>query len=180
MTIENFFIVAGAGLPPAAVASIGQAMGKWSLPNAKKQAGVMLRLAVVIGLGLTVSLLIASFLLPVLYPRVGHDVLQLAFWGIIITAGVQAAKVLNNILGNGILPSGGDTKFVLLTHIVSSYGASLPATVLFAIVLKLGAQSIFAARALEELVKLFVLLWRYRTPSWYRKSMSTLATGSSE
>ena len=43
MTIENFFIVAAAGLPPAAVASIGQAIGGGSLRHAKKQAGLVLR-----------------------------------------------------------------------------------------------------------------------------------------
>lgn len=69
---------------------------------------------------------------------------------------------------------------MLFTHIVSSYGAGLPAALLFAIVLKLGAQSLFVARALEELVKLFVFLWRYRTPSWYRKSVSTPTAASSE
>ena len=180
MTIENFFIVAAAGLPPAAVASIGQAIGKGSLPHAKKEAGLVLRLAFVVGLCLSVSLAAASFLLPVLYPRVGHDVQDLAFWGLIITAGVQVAKVFNDILGNGILPSGRDTKFVLFTHIVSSYGAGLPAALLFAIVLKLGTQTVFAARALEELVKLIVFLWRYRTPSWYRKSVSTATAASSK
>ena len=96
-----------------------------------------------------------------------------------IAACVQAAKVLNNILGNGILPSGGDTKFVLLTHIISSYAAGLPAAVLLGIVGKLGAQSVFAARALEEGLKVFILLLRYRTPSWYRKSVNRAPAASS-
>jgi Na+-driven multidrug efflux pump len=47
--------------------------------------------------------------------------LNLAFWGIQILAAVQPAKVVNNVLGTGILPSGGDTKFVLLSHVLSGY-----------------------------------------------------------
>jgi MATE family, multidrug efflux pump len=89
-------------------------------------------------------------------------------------------KVLNNILGNGILPSGGDTKFVLLTHVISSYAAGLPAALVLGIVARLGAQSVFAARALEEVLKMFIFLLRYRTPSWYRKSMNRPAAASSK
>ncbi|MGA8659674.1 MAG: MATE family efflux transporter [Chthoniobacterales bacterium] len=180
MTIENLFIVAAAGLPPAAVASIGQAIGKGLLRHAKMQAGLVLQLGVVVGLSFGALLVVASFLLPLIYPRVGQDVLQLAFWGLIITACVQAAKVLNNILGNGILPSGGDTKFVLLTHIIGSYAAGLPAAVLLGAVAKLGAQSVFAARAFEEALKVFVFVLRYRTSSWYRKSMDRPAAASSK
>ena len=93
---------------------------------------------------------------------------------------MQAVKVLNSILGNGILPSGGDTKFVLLTHIVSSYAAGLPVAVLLGTVAKLGAQSVFAARAFEEVLKVVVFLLRYRTPSWYRKSMDRPAAACSK
>jgi len=49
-------------------------------------------------------------------------------------------------VGDGILHRG-DTKFLLLTHIVSSYGEGMPAALLFAIVLRLGEQSVFATRA---------------------------------
>ena len=80
MTMENFFIVAAAGLPPAAVASIGQAIGKGLLRRAKMQAGLVLQLGVVVGLSFGALLVVASFLLPFLYPRVGQDVLQVAFW----------------------------------------------------------------------------------------------------
>jgi hypothetical protein len=37
----------------------------------------------------------------IVYPNVGKDVLHFTFWGIIIVANVQLAKVFNSILGNG-------------------------------------------------------------------------------
>jgi len=61
--------------------------------------------------------------------------------------GVQAPKALITFLGNGVLHSGGDAKLILFTHILSSYGPGLPAALLFAIVLKLEAQSVLATRA---------------------------------
>jgi Na+-driven multidrug efflux pump len=96
--IENIFIVAASGLAPAAVATVGQALGSDSLPHAQKEASLVLRAGVISGLAFAVALIGGSLLLPMIYPRVGQDVLHLAFWGIVITAFVQPAKVLNSSL----------------------------------------------------------------------------------
>ncbi len=165
-TIENLFTV---GLAPAAVATVGQALGTDATRNAQQQAKRVLRAAIVAGFIFTVILLGVSFLLPPLYPRVDKSVLNLAFWGILIVAAVQPAKVVNNVLGTGILPSDGDTKFVLLSHVLSSYAIGLPVAALTAVGLRFGALSVFASRALEELSKSTILYRRYRMRSWQRK-----------
>jgi MATE family, multidrug efflux pump len=121
------------------------------------------------GVILGAALIGVSFLLPIVYPRVGESVLGMATWGILITALVQWAKVLNNALGMGILPSGGDTKFVLLSHVISSYAVGLPVAALTGAVLRLGTASVFASRALEEVVKAVLLFLRYRSASWLRR-----------
>src|SRR6201982_1079894 len=106
MVIENLFIAAAAGIAPAAVASIGQAIGADSIRDAKAHARIVLQLAAYAGFVFTALLIGASFLLPALYPQIGNDVLRLAFWGLLIAALVQPAKVLNSVFGNGILASG--------------------------------------------------------------------------
>jgi Na+-driven multidrug efflux pump len=121
------------------------------------------------GLIFTAGLIVGGFLLPLIYPRVGRDVLQVAFWGAIIVALVQPAKVLNSYLGSGLLPSGGDTKFVLLTHVISSYLIGLPVAGIFGLALKIGAWTVFASRGLEETVKAVMLILRARTGNWQRR-----------
>jgi putative MATE family efflux protein len=180
MTIENLFIVAASGLAPAAVASIGQALGDDSLKKAKKHANAALRLGLIAGLLFSVLLCGASFLLPFVYPNVGKDVLHFAFWGIIIVACVQPAKVLNSILGNGILPSGGDTKYILLGHVVGSYGIGVPAAILSGFILRLSVWGVFGSRALEEVLKTIFFLLRYRTPAWYKKSVDELSPAAAK
>ena len=175
MTIENLFIVAASGLAPAAVASIGQALGNKSVENAKKHANAALRLGLIAGLLFSLLLFGSSFLVPFVYPNVGKDVLHLTFWGIIIAACVQPAKVLNSILGNGILPSGGDTKYILLSHVVGSYGIGVPAAIVSGFILHLSVWGVFGSRALEEVLKTSFFLVRYRKPSWYKKSVDELA-----
>ena len=171
MVSENLFIAAASGLAPAAIASIGQAIGAGSICSAKKNAAVVLRLGVIAGIFFTILLTGTSFLLSILYLRVGKDVLQVAFWGILIAACVQPAKVLNSILGNGILPSGGDTKFVLAGHLIGSYLVGLPAAVLLGIFAGFNAWGVFGARAMEEIIKAIAFLLRFRGPVWYQKSV---------
>jgi Na+-driven multidrug efflux pump len=168
-TVENLFIVAASGLAPAAVATVGQALGTDAKGNARKQARRVLYAAVVAGLLFAVALSCVSFLLPILYPRVNRPVLNLAFWGLIIAAAVQPAKVVNNVLGIGILPSGGDTKFVLFSHIASSYAVCLPLAASMTLLFRWGALSVFGSRALEELLKSGILLARYRTRAWQKE-----------
>ena len=168
-TVENLFIVAASGLAPAAVATVGQALGADARQVAREQARRVLKAAVVAGLLLTAALAGVSFLLPELYPRVDRQVLNLAFWGIIIVAAVQPAKAINNVLGTGTLPSGGDTKFVLFSHVVSSYAVGLPIAASTVLLLRWGPLSVFASKALEELLKSGLLFARYRTRVWQRE-----------
>jgi putative MATE family efflux protein len=173
MVIENLFIVAASGLAPAAVASIGQAIGAGSIRNAKTHARIVLRLAALAGLLFTSLLIGASFLLPALYPQIGDDVLRLAFWGLLIAAFVQPAKVLNSVLGNGILPTGKDTKFVLATHLIASYLIGLPAAILFGIIQGLSGLGVFGSRATEEIIKTVSFFMRFHSPAWYKKSFDS-------
>jgi putative MATE family efflux protein len=176
MTIENLFIVTSSGLAPAAVASIGQALGDDSIEDAKKHANAALRIGLLAGLIFSVLLFGSSFLVPFVYPNVGKEVLHFTFWGLIIAACVQPAKVLNSILGNGILPSGGDTKYILFCHGVGSYGIGVPAAILTGFLLHLSVWGVFGSRALEEVVKVVFFIKRYRTPTWYQKSVDELST----
>lgn len=176
MTIENLFIVASSGLAPAAVASIGQALGDDSIEDAKKHANAALRIGLLAGLLFSILLFGSSFLVPFIYPNVGKEVLHFTFWGLIIAACVQPAKVLNSILGNGILPSGGDTRYILFCHGVGSYGVGVPAAILTGFILHLSVWGVFGSRALEEVIKVIFFIKRYRTPTWYKKSVDELST----
>ena len=180
MTIENLFIVAASGLAPAAVASIGQALGEDSLKDAKKHANAALRLGLMAGLLFSLLLFGSSFFVSFIYPNVGNDVLHFTFWGIIIAACVQPAKVSNSILGNGILPSGGDTKYILLGHVVGSYGIGVPAAIVSGFVLHLSVWGVFGSRALEEVLKTIFFFMRYRTPAWYKKSVDELSNAAAK
>jgi Na+-driven multidrug efflux pump len=66
---------------------------------------------------------------------------------------MQPAKVLSNSLGNGVLASGSDTRFVLAGNLAGTYAIGLPAAVGLGLIAHFGFLGVFAAKAIEELSK---------------------------
>jgi putative MATE family efflux protein len=171
LSLENIFIVMSAGLAPAAVAVIGQALGTGSLPKAKADAWLTLRLGFLLAVVLGLLYGGCSFLLPFLYPKVGGDVLRLAFWGVFIMATSQPAKVLSSVLGNGVLASGGDTRFILFGNLAGTYAIGLPAAIGLGLFAGLGFFGVFVAKILEECVKATCFLVRFLKYRWYERAL---------
>jgi putative MATE family efflux protein len=171
LSLENIFIVASAGLAPAAVAVIGQALGESSLPKAKAYAWLVIRYGFILAFVLGALLAASSLLVGILYPKVGQDVLHLAFWGILLMAFTQPAKVLSSVLGNGVLASGGDTRFVLLGNLLATYALGLPSAVGLGLFAPLGFFGVFVAKVLEETVKVSCFFLRFARNRWYERAL---------
>lgn len=179
IAVESVFIVASSGLAAAAVTLIGQALGAGLLDEARHKAGVLLRLSVVTSITFGGLLVGAGLLLDTFYPTVAPQILTVAFWGVVLNAFFQPAKVLNMVLGGGVLSSGGDTRFVLLGDVVSAYAVGLPLALLLGFTLGFGVWGVFLARALEEVVKVALFLGRYRTARWYAEVRTADAAAAS-
>jgi len=171
MTIENIFIVAVAGLGPAAVAAVGQKLGSGSVQAAKQHANVVLRLGLITSIVLGILFAGVSLFVGVLYPKVGAEVLRFTVGGILVLACFQPAKVLNGIFGNGLLATGGDTKYVLMANLAGTYGIGLPIAIVLGLFTSLGLYGVFLAKGADEVTKLICFFFRYRTPAWYQKAI---------
>ncbi|MBV9298785.1 MAG: MATE family efflux transporter [Verrucomicrobia bacterium] len=175
MTIENIFIVAVAGLGPAAVAAVGQKLGTGSVQAAKQHASVVLRLGLLSSIFVGVLFAGVSLFVSLLYPNVGAEVVRFAVWGILILACFQPPKVLNGIFGNGLLATGGDTKYVLGVNLVGTYGIGLPLAIFLGLFTNFGLFGVFLAKGADEITKLVLFFFRYRTPAWYKNSQDQRA-----
>ena len=109
----------------------------------------------------------SSFLLPILYPKVGTDVLQLAFGGVLLMAITQPAKILSSVLGNGVLASGGDTRFVLIGNLAGTYVLGLPTAAGLSLLARFGFFGVFTGKILEEVVKAAFFFFRFCSARWY-------------
>jgi putative MATE family efflux protein len=171
LSLESVFIVASAGLGPAAVAVVGHALGKGSLKSAKANAWLILRIGLFAAVVLGGCFAASSFLLPMLYPKVGADVLKLAFGGVLLMAIIQPAKILSSVLGNGVLASGGDTRFLLIGNLAGTYALGLPTAAGLGLLAKFGFFGVFTGKILEEVVKAACFFFRFRSTRWYANGL---------
>lgn len=86
-------------------------------------------------------------------------------------AAIQPAKVLSSVLGNGVLSSGGDTRFVLLGNLAGTYAIGLPAAFGLGLLVPFGFFGVFAAKVLEELVKAACFSVRFLRARWYEHAL---------
>jgi putative MATE family efflux protein len=166
-TVEGAFIMLSSGLAVAGLTLAGQQFGVGDVSAARSKSWEVLRLG--LQASILFGLLAASgaLWLRQLYPEVTGDAMRLAVLGLVLNALFQPAKVLNMILGNGVLRAGGDTRFILAADTLSIYAVGLPLALLLAFPLQLGFAGVLAGRLCEELARLALYLPRYRTAAWH-------------
>ncbi len=77
-------------------------------------------------------------------------------------------KVLNMILGGGILRSGGKTKYVMFIDIIGTWGFGIPLGLLAAFVLKLTIPYVYFILSLEECIRFLISIIVFRKKRWMR------------
>lgn len=167
-TLENIFIVGAVGFNAAATILTSRAIGEADAPAVWRWSGSVWRFGFFVSIGLGVLFALSALLLPRLFPNAAPATQQLALWGAVLSAVFMPVKA-SNMIGFGILASGGDTKYLLVSDVVTVFVVGLPLAYLLAVPLGLGLWGIFLGRLLgEELVRISMFLWRYRTGTWFR------------
>lgn len=70
------------------------------------------------------------------------------------------------IIGNGILRSGGKTKFTLFLDLLGTYGIGLPLGLLGALVFKFEITKVYALLSVEEIARLVIGAARVKSRKW--------------
>ncbi|UQN05674.1 MATE family efflux transporter [Deinococcus sp. QL22] len=166
LTLEGIFIVGSFGLMSAATVLIGRSLGAGDAPGAVTWLHRITRAGLLTGLGFGVLFALSALLLPLVFPAVGQEVRNIAFFGILINAATQVFKVRNMIVGGGVLPSAGDGKGVILGDVVGAFVVGLPLAIWLGLYTPLGVWGVFLARGLEEIVKVIIFEVRRRRINW--------------
>lgn len=82
---------------------------------------------------------------------------------------VAPCKVLNMILGGGILRSGGRTAYVMAIDLVGTWGFGVPAGLVTAFVFVLPVPYVYFALSLEECLRFGISLAVFRRRRWMRR-----------
>ncbi len=164
-SIANFFFIAMMGIGNGATILLGNMLGAGRKEEAKKNARLILRLAVVTG----IFMLAFEYLSAPVFTswfNVSSQVALTAVACLRLNAVLQPIKSLNMVVIVGILRSGGDTKAAMAIEMASLYAVGVPLAFFFVLVLSWPLFLVYIATGFEELVKLMLGYARYRKYKW--------------
>ncbi len=75
-------------------------------------------------------------------------------------------KITNMIIGNGVLSSGGDSRFILVMDSISTWVIGIPLGMISAFILHMPIEQVYLLICFEEFIRMFVGLHRIKSKKW--------------
>lgn len=163
--VQGLVIGALCGVSQAAGVIIGKRLGSGEFDRAYRESKRLVLYGAVGALILSVAVVLTSPLYVQIY-NVGDNVKLLTRQILLAYALIAPVKVLNMILGGGVVRSGGRTKYVLITDLIGTWGFGVPLGLLSAFVLKLSIPYVYFILSLEEVVRLLITVYIFRRKNW--------------
>ncbi|MGI6177574.1 MAG: MATE family efflux transporter [Eubacterium sp.] len=163
--IANILWFGAFSVGDATLILIGEKLGQGEKDGAWKLSRHMLKIGWIVGF------IAAGGLIAMAYPLAGvfnltelgtHYTFQL----LIFLALTQPLGLYNGIIITGILRGGGDTRFAAISETCCVWLIGVPMAFIAATVWHLPIPFTFLLTKLEELVKSFIMTWRWRSKKW--------------
>lgn len=163
--IQGLVIGALCGLSQAASVIIGKHLGSGENEEAYWSAKKLMLYGAIGSALLSVIVMIASKTYVGIY-QVDNAVKTMTMQILFAYAIVVPFKVLNMILGGGIIRSGGRTKYVMFIDMVGTWCFGVPLGLLSAFVWKLSIPYVYFLLSLEECIRFGISLIVFRRRKW--------------
>ena len=166
--IQGLVIGALCGLSQAAGVIVGKKLGNGDYSDAYKASKKLIFYGAVGSLILSGLVVLTAGFYVQIY-RVEEVVKQLTVQILCAYALIAPFKVLNMILGGGIVRSGGRTKYVMVIDIIGTWCFGVPLGFLAAFVLKLSIPYVYFILSLEECVRFAISVGVFRRKKWMQQ-----------
>ena len=166
--VQGIVIGALCGLSQAASVIIGKRLGSGENEGAFWASKKLLFYGTIGSLILSVTVVLLSGIYVDIY-QVDESVKTMTRQLLLAYALVAPFKVLNMILGGGILRSGGRTKYVMFIDIIGTWCFGVPLGLLSAFVLKLPVAWVYFLLSLEECIRFGISFAVFRRKKWMNR-----------
>ena len=166
--IQGLVIGALCGLSQAAGVIVGKRLGGGDDDGACQAAKRLMVYGAVGSAALSAVVILTSGVYVNIY-RVAPAVRQLTRQLLLVYALVTPFKVLNMILGGGILRSGGRTAYVMGIDMLGTWGIGVPLGLLSAFVWRLPIAYVYLLLSLEECVRLALSMVVFHRKRWMHR-----------
>ena len=163
--IQGMMIGALCGLSQAAGVIIGKKLGNKEYEEAYQSSRKLLQYGAAGAAALSAVIILTGSFYVEIY-QVEPYVKQLTGQILFAYALVAPFKVLNMILGGGILRSGGKTKYVMVIDMIGTWGFGVPLGLLAAFVLRLTIPYVYFILSLEECIRFGISVLVFRRRKW--------------
>lgn len=169
--IQSLTIGAMTGLASASGIIVGKLLGDGKAEEAYIAGKKFIKYGIIGSLGLSCILLLCISHYVQIF-NVSHHVKHLTSLILIVYAAIAPVKILNMLLGGGVLRSGGKTKYVMAIDILGTWAIGVPLGLVGAYLLGLPIYAVYFALSLEECVRLAISFVMFRKRIW----MNSLVT----
>lgn len=167
MTIPVQTMVIGAlsGLSQASGILIGKSLGAEKYERAYEESKKLMKYGFAASILLSLALAVAAPFYVKIY-NVEPAVQEITKSLLTAFAVIAPVKVLNMILGGGIIRSGGKTKYIMWIDIAGTWGLGVPLGLLAAFVWNLPIAYVYFILSLEECARLGISMLMFRKKTW--------------
>ena len=166
--IQGLLIGALCGLSQAASVIIGKMLGNGEYEDAYEASKKLIFYGAVGAVILSAVVVLTSPWYVEIY-QVEGAVKELTGQILVAYALVAPFKVLNMILGGGIIRSGGRTKYVMFIDMIGTWCFGVPLGLLSAFLLKLSIPYVYFILSLEECIRFGISLVVFRNRKWMNR-----------
>ena len=163
--IQSFSIGLFNGLASATAIILGNQLGCKNYDTAIDYAHRIIKITACCTVVVSIILASISNLYVSLY-NVSAEVFYCAHMLVLVSAAYLTVKVLNMVICQGIIQTGGNTKYILFLDIIGPWCIGIPMAVLGAFVLNFPIYIVFAMLSVEEIVRLVLSIIKVRKHEW--------------
>ena len=165
--IQTIAIGALSGLSASAGIIVGESLGEGDNDKAYAQSKSFVKLTVLaaVVIGVIISGL-AGFYVKLF--NVSDDTRMITVYILYAYSLVFCAKVINMVLGGGVLRSGGKTNYIMIIDIVGTWCFGVPLGYVTAYVLKMPIYYVYLILSMEEYVRVLMEVYVFRSRCWMK------------
>lgn len=167
--VQSLMIGALSGLSQAAGVIIGMRLGEQKMDEAYRESKRLMVYGLLGSLLLSAALLLLSKSWYVRIYDVSPEIRAMTAQILTAYACIAPVKVLNMILGGGILRSGGKTQLVMWIDLTGTWLFGVPLGLAAAFWWGLSIAQVYFVLSLEECVRLAMSLFVFRSRKWMRR-----------
>ncbi len=163
--IQNIAIGALSGIAASVGIIVGESLGEGNNDKAYVQSKKFIKVTLIAAIVIAVLISVFARYYVKLF-NVSNETRTVTTYILYAYSLVFCGKVMNMVLGGGVLRSGGKTKYIMIVDIIGTWCVGVPLGYVAAYVLKLPIYYVYFILSMEEYVRFLIEIYLFKSKRW--------------